>query len=266
MKERILGLFRLTWLELLVAVAITIVLTNIFVWKILPKSSRIDPLIYLMAKVCAKIEMGYSRDEILTQMNRGEKRLVEKYKVGWDDEVFPVETERGKLKRMFYPPDHVVVYAEPIPYGKNKDRVVRFYTGRGEIHGCREVSDLKSFREITRFGSFEILLGTIADINDIPTHINVDKYPQVYGYLLLKNLMLENKDFLKYAVSLALRKEQWTNKWLAHILKSAIISPPLPELDLDLGKEESFYDTLSKWHQKNADKIEFTNDFLFEKH
>jgi len=264
MTRRIVRFFKLSWLEWTVVIATSIILTSLFMWKILPKSSQINPVFYLMAKVCSKIEMGYSREEILNQMNRGEKRLIEKHKVGWDSGVFPVRTKYGMIKRMFYPHEHVVVYAEPFEYKEEKVRVAKFITGQGEVHGRRDVNDFEVLRRITRFGTFEILLGTITDINDIPKDIDVNKYPQVHDYLLLKNLILEDKVFLKYCVLLASRKECWTNEWLANILNSAIISPPLPTLKIDLGNEDDFYKTVSHWCQKNVGSVKFTNKFLFE--
>jgi hypothetical protein len=82
--------------------------------------------------------------------------------------------------------------------------------------------------------------------------------------LLLKALIFEDKDFMKYAVVLAANKKHLINEWLSEILRSAIISPPLPKLPTSYGEEEIFYKNLSEWFCQNSDKVQFVSTFLFE--
>lgn len=266
MRKKRLKILRLTRNEWLVVAAIDVVLLIIFLPVLIRMWKEEVPQVHnLMRRIYNKMEKGYSRQEILSQMSRREKRLIQKHKVAWDSSVFPVKTRHGTLKPTFYPPDHVVVYSELlIQYEHKQVREASFLTGQGQMPGLSKVSDLEALINVTRFGTSEILLGRIADINDIPATVDVNEYHQVYSYLLLKKLMVEDSGFLKYAVLLASRKDLWTNKWLANILNSTVTSPPLPELNANFGYVNDFYKNLSDWYSKNGDRIKMTNIFLFE--
>ena len=83
--------------------------------------------------------------------------------------------------------------------------------------------------------------------------------------MLLKALIIQDKAFMKYAIVISTHKKHFMNKWIADILRSAIISPSLPELPTSYGEEEMFYKNLSEWFEQNNGKIQFINAFLFEK-
>lgn len=217
----------------------------------------------LMVEICGKMAQRLTDKNIRDQLSKNDKRVIDKHQISWDSNVFPIFMEKGKLKNKFYPHNHVVVYAKPIIVWTQK-RVGRYCQTTCEISGREDPNELDRLVKVTRFGTFEILLGTISDPNAAAKQCDLTNNPEVYSYLFLKELIEQNEDFMEYAIVLAANKKHFINEWLADILRSAIISPPLPELPASYGEEEIFYNNLSEWFRQNSSEIQFINDFLFE--
>jgi len=216
-----------------------------------------------MGDIYDKMAQGIADKNIRDQLTERDKKVIEKHQISWDSNVFPILFQRGKLKNEYYPQSHVTVYAKPLIVSTGK-RVGRCRQATGVIFGREDPNELDRLVAVTRFGTFDILLGTISDPNASAKQCDLADNPEVYSYLFLKALIVQDKAFMKYAIVLAANKKHFINEWLADILRSAIISPPLPELPVSYGEEEIFYKNLSEWSRQNSDKVQFISTFLFK--
>ncbi len=252
------------WYEWLIIIGIPVVVMSVLLPHLLRIRKEEMPRVeQVMKNIYVRMAQGMTDKDIRDQITNRDKKVIEKHQIFWDSNVFPILFQRGKLKNKYYPPSHVVVYAKPFDVWTKK-RFGRYFQAIGKMFGREDPNEIDRLVDVTKFGTFDILLGDISDSNAAAKKCDLTDDPEIYSYLLLKALLLEDKDFVKYAVILAANKNHLTNEWLAEILRSAIVSPSLPELPTMYEKEKIFYNNLSEWFEKNKGKIQFVNTFLFE--
>ncbi len=225
--------------------------------------NRIPEFEKLCEKIVPLLEQGYSKKQILENLSSQDKKFIELHKLQWEPNLFPIVLQQGKLKNQYYPPFHVVVYSVLLQ-NDYKAKAYISYTARGEISNWRyeNMDNKKTEVDLTRFGTNKILKGNISNLKDVPNIFNDYEYSIIYQYLLLKNLINNSENYLRYALIIAEKKYYWANEWLMDILSLSVVSPELPRLNPHF--EEEFYDNLSNWYNENKGTIKFTNEFLFE--
>jgi len=225
----------------------------------------------VMSKVYDELVMGRSSLEVLGRLSSEQRRAAKESEIGWITSI-PVRTSYGVLNPRYLPVDHVVVYGMPeLAVGTKRWRGPWYCDAMGVRHALRETDTgqgkasggagkLKKLVLTTRFGTFDVLKGSVTDIAAIG---DVDRFDRslLDKYLILKKLMVGDAEYLRYAVECVDEVEDWF-EWVNPLLQRSIVRPSPPAYyrrDAD-GCRRAW----GQWLAVYGEDFEFTNEFLFE--
>ena len=232
----------------------------------------IDESGQVMEKIYREVLAGKPRSEILKQLTEQEKHLLEYHKINWLYSM-PVKTKYGPLNCYYLGIYHIVVYGIPqVKCGNEKWRNEVYYDGCGRKQVLRQFNisekdypanlpNLDKLITTTQIGTYEILLGDINDVSEIKQIESCD-IRGLYKYLIIKQLINSDSNFLKSIIELVSLKDTYSNDWSEEILKKSVRSPELP--DARTFDVNSYYNTYNIWYNKNRNDITFSNEFLFD--
>lgn len=224
----------------------------------------------VMSKVYDELVMGRSSLEVLGRLSSEQRRTARESEIGWITSI-PVRTSYGVLNPRYLPVDHVVVYGMPeSAVGAKRWRGPWYCDAMGVRHALPETNTgqgepsggakLKKLVLTTRFGTFDVLKGSVTDVAEIG---DVDRFDRslLDKYLILKKLMVGDAEYLRCAVECVGEVDDWF-EWVNPLLRRSIVRPSPPAYyrrDAD-GCRRAW----GQWIAVHGRDFEFTNEFLFE--
>jgi hypothetical protein len=225
----------------------------------------------LMRKIFKLVSKEMPREQILNSLTQEEKEMLRENRIDWIESV-PVRTPEGAVKPEYLPFGHVVVYGFPeLRSGKKRWRAGFFlnalcqqaYVGtkKYDVNDTNDTEELQKLIHAARAGTFDVLLGNAGSIGDLS---DVDKCDTdvLYEYLILKKLVINAPDAVEYAITVMTEKSRRLEIRADKLLRKYIVTPRPP--DPQLFYTEAFRVSWKKWYAENFDKIQVTNEFLFE--
>jgi hypothetical protein len=268
----------LKWLRfpriLLVVAVIAFLMAVLIPAPIFETSPSINTAGFLVDKIFEMVSEGYTKTRILNSLTQAEKDMLKENDINWIESI-PVRIGHRTVNPEYLPNRHVVVYGTAGFRSRRKVWRRQFFlnaTGQ-EVRLRRIDSDASKYKfslpelqeliNTTRVGTFDILLGNVTDISELPDP-NEHNRDVLYEYLVLKKIIDKAPDCIEYAIEVMKKKSYLLNIRVDHLLRKCIVSPMPPDTPGFYAEESN--SAWKAWCTKNAAKVEFTNDFLFEKH
>jgi hypothetical protein len=263
------------FLRILLVVAVIAVLSAVLIpIRILETSPSINTAGFLVDKIFEMVSEGYTKTRILNSLTQAQKYMLKENDINWIESI-PVRIGQRTVNPEYLPYYHVVVYGTADFRSRRKVwRRQFFLNATGQEVRLRRIdsdanknehslSELQELINTTRVGTFDILLGNVTDISELPDSNEYNRNV-LYEYQVLKKIIDKAPDCIEYAIEVMTEKCDHLNIRVDHLLQKCIVSP-IPPNTPTLYTEKSNSDWKA-WFAKNAAKVEFTNEFLFEKH
>ena len=259
---------------LIIVALIALLLAVLIPVRILETSPSINTAGFLVDKIFEMVSEGYTKTRILNSLTQAEKDMLKENEINWIESI-PVRIGQRTVNPEYLPNMHVVVYGTAD--FKSRGKVWRgqfFLNAIGQEFRLRRIDsdankyelslpELQELINTTRVGTFDILLGNVTDINELPEP-NEHNRDVLYEYLVLKKIIDKAPDCIEYAIEVITEKSYLLNIRVDHLLRKYIVSPMPP--DIPGFYAEEFISTWKAWCTKNAAKVDFTNEFLFGKY